>query len=157
MAAAQGQNGVGSADGPEHARPFQAGTDHRLAARFDDARAHKEVLAAKLGIAHALCVLLKVVRFAADLLGDFGRVGLDQAQGAHQLFDLALIQQALLVNVHPSFLLRRIQWEEPAGHFPKMLASVVEIDNLNRAWKVFGDQVPNPIGSVAVSYIAISW
>ena len=39
LAAAQGDDGVGVANGPEHAELFEAGTDHGLASGFDDARA----------------------------------------------------------------------------------------------------------------------
>lgn len=77
MGAAQREDGIGSANGPEHSRPFQAGANHGFAAGFDHARSHKQVLAAKLRIAYALRVLLKVVRLGADLLGDFGKADRD--------------------------------------------------------------------------------
>jgi len=60
--AADCEDGVGAVHGPEHARPFQPGTYHRLAAGFDDARANEQVLASKLGIAHPFRIPLEVVR-----------------------------------------------------------------------------------------------
>ena len=41
MAAAQGNDSVGAANGPEHAGLLEAGADYGLATRFDDARADK--------------------------------------------------------------------------------------------------------------------
>ena len=56
-----GQNGIGSANCPEHSRPLETGADHSLAAGLDDARADKQVLAAELGIAHADSIPLEVI------------------------------------------------------------------------------------------------
>src|SRR5450755_1841404 len=56
MGAAQRQDGVGSPDGPEHSRLFEAIADHRLASSFNYTRANKQVLAAKFGITHPLCI-----------------------------------------------------------------------------------------------------
>src|SRR6516162_9572693 len=39
-----------------------------------------------------------------------------------------------------------------AGYFPEVLTSVVEIDDLNSIWKVFGDQIPYPFGIIADDY-----
>jgi hypothetical protein len=36
-----------------------------------------------------------------------------------------------------------------------MLASVVEVDNLNRSRKVFGDKIPDPFGSIADDYLLL--
>ena len=51
-------DGIGPADSPEHARALQAGGDDGLASGFDDARADKETLGAKDGIAHPVGVAL---------------------------------------------------------------------------------------------------
>ena len=66
-------------DGPEHSRPFETGSDHGFASGFDDARAHQEVLAAELGVAHALRISLEVVCLGANLLRDFGVAGFEGA------------------------------------------------------------------------------
>src|SRR5207245_391026 len=76
MTAAQSENRVGSPYSPEHARPFEAGADYSLAARFDHTRANKQMLAPKLGISHALRIPRKVVRFRAYLLGNVGIVSI---------------------------------------------------------------------------------
>ena len=72
MTAAEGNDSVGPADGPEHAGLLEPGTDYGLASGFDDAGADKQVLAAKLGVAHAFGFSLKVCGFDAQLLDDFG-------------------------------------------------------------------------------------
>src|SRR5580693_6932773 len=139
MRAAQRQDGVGSADGPEHSRLFETRADHRLASSFNDTRANKQVLAAKFGIAHALCIPREVIGLDANLLVHGGITGVDGPQRTHQFFDFPLVQQALLVDLHPSSLLGFLLGIELARHRPQMLASMVEIDNRDGLGKVFGD------------------
>ena len=117
---------------------FEAGSDHGFASGFDHARTDEEVLAAELGIAHALGIPLKVVGLGADLFRDFGIAGRDGAERGHELFDFSLVQQALLVELHPGFLLSFVVGVQLARQVPQMLASVVEIDNLHGAGKVLG-------------------
>jgi hypothetical protein len=59
LAAPQGNDSVGAANRPEHAGLLEARTDDGLASGFDDARADKQMLAAKLGVAYALGISLK--------------------------------------------------------------------------------------------------
>src|SRR5207302_314146 len=148
MRAAQCQDRVGSPDGPEHSRLFEARADDGLASSFDHPRANKQVLAAKLGITHPLGISLEVISLGANLLGQWGITGGDGPQRTHQFFDFPLIQQALLVDLHPSFLLDFLLGIELARHRPQMLASMVEVDNLNGPGKVFGDQIPYPFRAV---------
>src|SRR6266852_9440830 len=68
LAAAQGDDGVGSAYCPKHAGLFGTGTNDGFATRFNDARANEEVLLAELGITHPCSVPSKVVGFDADCL-----------------------------------------------------------------------------------------
>jgi hypothetical protein len=136
-------------DGPKHSRLFETRADHLLACGFDYTRANKQVLAAKLGIAHTLRISFEVVCLGANLLGHLGIGGVDGPQHAHQFFDFSLVQQALLVNFHPSFLFDFLMGIHLARHLPQMLASMVEIDNLDRARKVFGDKIPDPFGAIA--------
>src|SRR6266481_5446841 len=72
MGAAQRQDGVGSRDGPEHSRLFETRADHRLASSFNYTRANKQVLAAKFGITHPLCISFEVICLGANLLGHKG-------------------------------------------------------------------------------------
>ena len=102
-----------------------------------------------LGITHPRCISLEVIGLGANLLGQWGITGGDGPQRAHQFFDFPLIQQALLVDLHPSFLLDFLVGIQLARHLPQMLASMVEVDNLNRVREVFGDQSPDPYGSIA--------
>ncbi len=90
MAAAEDHDGVCPSDGPEHAGLLEAGADYGPATGFDDARADKQVLAAKLGVAHALGISLKAICLDADL------------------FDLPLVQQSPLVLLHPGILFRSV-------------------------------------------------
>src|ERR1700721_1276063 len=75
MGAAQRQDSVGSPDGPEHSRLFEARADHRLASSFNDTRANKQVLAAKFGITHPLCIPREVIGLGANLLSKGGIAG----------------------------------------------------------------------------------
>src|SRR6267143_3401070 len=106
------------------------------------------MLAAKLRVSHTLCIPLKIVCLGANLLRYFGVIGFDRAECSNQLFNFPAIQQALLVDLHPSFLLSFLIGEQPTSRLPKMLASVVEIDNLRGVRKVQGHKIPNPFGSV---------
>src|SRR5438046_6390758 len=67
-AATEGNDGVGSAHGPEHARLFEPSPNDRFAPGFDHTGADEQFLPAKLEIAHAFGIRLKIVRFGADLL-----------------------------------------------------------------------------------------
>jgi hypothetical protein len=60
MATTEGDDGVGSPDGPEHAGVFEPGADHGLASGLDDTGANKEMLAAEFRIPHTFGILLKV-------------------------------------------------------------------------------------------------
>src|ERR1700680_4665112 len=155
MRAAQCQDRVASPDGPEHSRLFEARADDRLASSFDHTRANKQVLAAKLGITHPLCISLEVIGLGANLLRQWAITGGDGAQRTHQFFDFPLIQQALVVDLHPSFLLDFLVGIQLARHLPQMLASMVEVDNLNRVREVFGDQSPDPYGSITDDHLLL--
>jgi hypothetical protein len=74
LAAPQGNDGVGAANCSEHAEPFEPGADYGFASGFDDAGADKQVLAAKLRVAHAFGISLQVGGFDVDLLDEIGVV-----------------------------------------------------------------------------------
>src|ERR1700723_1470236 len=105
MGAAQRQDGVGSADGPEHSRLFETRAGHRLASSFNHTRANKQVLAAKFGITHPLSIPREAIGLGANLLVQGGLADVDGPERAYQFFDFPLVQQAFLVALHPSFLL----------------------------------------------------
>jgi len=71
----------------------------------------------------------------------------------YQFFDFPLVQQTLLVRLHPRFLIRFITGVQLAGYLLEVLASVVEIDNLNGIRKVFSDQIPYPFGAIADDHL----
>jgi hypothetical protein len=71
MGATEVDDSVGAANGPEHAGLLEAGADDGLASGFDDARADKQVLAAKLGVAHALGISFKIICLDAQFLDNF--------------------------------------------------------------------------------------
>src|ERR1700674_5983500 len=149
MRTAECQDGVSSPDGPEHARLFETRADYCLASSFDHTRANKQMLAAKLGIAHTLCISFEVICLGANLLGHLRIGGFDGPQRANHVFDFPAIQKALLVDLHPGFLLSFVIRVQLARDLPKMLAGVVEIDNLNGVGKMQGHKIPNPFGAVA--------
>src|SRR6266849_7245093 len=128
MRAAQRQDRVGSPDGPEHSRLFETRAYHGLASSFDHTRANKQVLAAKLGITHPRCISLEIIGLGANLLGPEGIASGDGPQRGHQFFDFPLVQQVLLVDLHPSFLLGFLVGIQLARHLPQMLASMVEVE-----------------------------
>ena len=125
MTTSQGDDGVGTSERPEHAGLFEARADHGLAARLDHTGANEEVLAAERGIAHAVCLRLEVIRLDTDLLDDFGVGGMDGAKRAHQLFDLAFVEQATLMELDPSLLVHFVVGKQLASQLPQVLARVI--------------------------------
>ncbi|MGI8745692.1 MAG: hypothetical protein ACR2NN_24580 [Bryobacteraceae bacterium] len=110
------------------------------------------MLAAKLGIARALGIPVEIICLHANLLSRF-RIGRIQgAKHAHQFFNFARVEEALLVDLYPMFLIRLvIRVLQRASQFPKVLASMIQIDNLNRAWKMLLGTIPDLLGSVAMT------
>jgi hypothetical protein len=137
----------------KHSRLFETRAYHCLASGFDYTRANKQVLAAKLGIAHTLGISFEVLCLGAHLFGRFGIGGVDGPQHAHKFFDFPFVQQALLVDPHPSFVFDSLMRIQLARHLPQMLASMLEIDNLDGARKVFGDKIPDPFGAIADDHL----
>ena len=115
VAASQSQDGVGAAHSPEHARLLAAGTDDGFAACFDDAGADEQMLRAEFRVAHALGVFLKVVGLDADLFGQLGIGRIDGTERGHQTFNLPLIQQRVLMDEYPAFLLGLLVGIQLAG------------------------------------------
>ena len=48
----------------------------------------------------------------------------------------------------PGFLIPFVIGIQPASQLPQMLARMIEIDNLNRAWKVLLGKIPDPFGPI---------
>ena len=89
----ESQDCIGATHGPEHARLFEAVSDDRLAAGFDNTGANEQMLFAELGIVHTSGVGGKVVGVVADLVGQFGIGGLDGTEAGDQFGDLAFASQ----------------------------------------------------------------
>lgn len=83
-------------DGPEHAGLFEALADHGFASSFDYARSDKQMLVAKLGIAHPHGVFLEVGGLDSDGFDHGGSIRLQGAEIGDQLFDLATVQFGLM-------------------------------------------------------------
>src|ERR1017187_3997212 len=107
------------------------------------------MLRAEFGVAPALGVFLKVVSLNADLFRQL-RIGrYDGTKRGHQIFNLPLIQQRVLMDNHPAFLLSLLVGEQFAGQVPEVLTGVIKIDDLNRAWEVLIGNIPDPFRSIA--------
>src|SRR5664280_2688240 len=107
------------------------------------------MLRAEFGITHALGIFLKVVGLNADLFSQL-RIGRnDGAKRGHQIFNLPLIQQRVLMDNHPALLLSLLVGKQFAGQFPEVLSGVIKIDDLNRAWEVLIGNMPDPFRSIA--------
>lgn len=75
--------------------------------------------------------------------------GIRQTTRSEASDDLALVEEALLVDLHPGLLPGWIVGTQSAGQVPQVLASVIQIDDLHRTGKVLVGQVPDPFGAVA--------
>src|SRR5437763_7789858 len=96
--AAKGNDGIGTANGPEHAGLFEAAADDGFAARFDHAGTHKQMLATELGIAHALGVSFEVIGCLMQSFGQFRRGNFQGTEIANQLLNLTLVQFGLVTQ-----------------------------------------------------------
>src|SRR5258708_12748499 len=123
MAAAEGDDGVGTADGPEHAGLFEAAANDGLTPGFDNAGTDEKVLTTKLGITHAVGVFLKVIGLLKDFFGDFGRGRTQRTKEPDQLLDLALIEFGLVAQ-YPFSLMGAFSWEKYASPCPNSLSTV---------------------------------
>src|SRR5258708_12028633 len=123
MAAAEGDDGVGTADGPEHAGLFEAAANDGLTPGFDNAGTDEKVLTAELGITHAAGVFLKVIGLLKEFFGDFRRGRTQRTQEPDQLLDLALIEFGLVAQ-YPFSLMGVISWVKETSQVPEMLAGV---------------------------------
>jgi hypothetical protein len=65
-AATKRDDGVGTANGPEHTRLFEAGANDGFATCLNHSRTDEEVLTTELGIAHAFGISLEVIGRPAD-------------------------------------------------------------------------------------------
>ena len=105
------------------------------------------MLAAKRGISHALRISLKVFSLGANLLGHLSVGCIDGPQREDKFFDFPVIEPALL-NHHPTLLVHFVIGVQFASQLPEVLASVIEIDNLNRAGEVLLGKIPDPCGAI---------
>ena len=112
--------------------------------------ADKQVLAAELGVAHALGISLKVVGLDANLLGQTSGLVESMERSASTSFSIfPFDQQAPLVDLHPGLLVDFVVGVQPARQLPQVLAGVIEIDDLHRAREMQLGQIPDPFGAVA--------
>src|ERR1017187_6429274 len=82
------------------------------------------MLRAEFGITHALGVFLEVFSLDSDLFRQL-RIGRnDGTKRGHQIFNLPLIQQHVLMDNHPACLLSLLVGKQFAGQFPEVLTGV---------------------------------
>lgn len=75
------------------------------------------MLAAELGVAHAIGVFLKVRSFGLKFLPHFRRGGIDGTKKKDQFLDFPLVEFGL-VEQHPLFLAGFVVRMETAGQIP---------------------------------------
>jgi len=148
MAAAESDDGVGAADSPEHTGLFEAAPDDGFAAGFYHSGADEQVLTLKLGIAHALGVVLKVSSLDSDGVGNGGRGGVDSSKEPDQLFDFPAIEFGLMAE-NPLLLTRQVAGVQKSSHLPEVLPGMKQIDDLNSAGEVLIGIVPDPLGPIS--------
>ncbi len=128
--AAEGDDCIGSVHGPEPSRALQA-ADHCEPARCNHSRADEEILAAELGVAHAVGMALEIGCLDAPLV------------------------ELLLAPAHTVAALFLVQWEQVPTQFPEMLAGVVDVDDLDGVGGSDAAQIPNPCRAVSDHDLAL--
>src|ERR1035438_2623843 len=153
-ATTQSDDGVGAANGPEHSGAFEPSTDDDLTTGFHDTGTNKQTLCAKGRIAHPLCVAFKVFGFVGDGFGEFVGAGRRIAQDLHQGLNLAALQAIETAGDPLSETLAVIR-KQLGRQVPQMLASMIEVDDLNGAWKVLIGEIPDPDRAVADHHLLL--
>jgi hypothetical protein len=74
---------------------------------------------------------------------------MEGTERGHQFFNLAFVQQLVLMGGHPAFLLGLPVGKQLASQVPEVLSGVVKVDNLNRAGEVLIGDIPDPFRSIA--------
>src|SRR6266446_6045029 len=156
MIAAQPQDRVGSPDGPEHSRLFETRAYHGLASSFDHTRANKQVLAAKLGIAHPRCISLEVIGLGANLLGHEGIASGGMARSAPTSFSIFPLSSRCFWWT----FIQAFCWASWWGYSWRATShrcwrAWSRSNNLNRVREVFGDQSPDPYGSIPDDHLLL--
>ena len=111
--------------GPKHPRALQT-AHHCAAARFNHSRTDEEILAAELGVAHALGMPLEASGLDPHRLAQFGCVGPDASQRPDQMLDAPLVE-LLLAPAHPAPAVLAVRREQLATQFPQVLAGVLDV------------------------------
>ncbi len=145
--AAQGEDGVGTAGGPEHAGLFETLGDHGAAGSLDHSRADEQALSAEYGITHAFLIPREILGLSGAELTKLFADGGKLLNELHQGFDLALIEsiQAAGQKTLPRFL---VMGKQLGAQIVEMLAGVIKIDDFHGAGEVLGCEVPDPDGAV---------
>jgi hypothetical protein len=113
---------------------------------------NKQILLAEFGIAHSFGVPFEVVLLDPNRRRQLGIMRRKRPQFGYQLLDLAVIQKMLVGHYPPPFSLL-VAGVKFAAEIPEVLASVIEIYNLDGAGELLLADVPDPIGTVAHDHL----
>ena len=128
--AAKGNDGVGSREGPMHARALASSADGYFAAGFEDAGRGTEALGLKLKVLHAMAVAAKEV----DSLLCFwagNTVFFQSENDGVDVFGIELV----MPESGPGFGLRMVAAKDGLGHHANPFFDVVAIRDLHRIRK----------------------
>ena len=144
MAAAQGEDGVGTVDAPVHPGSLASRTDRDLAASLDNARADAQADGPEVLVAHALAIGLHVIEALARLLA----VPRVLAQGGEDRINAACVEFGV-TEVCPGLGKRGVGAVDGLGDFAEVLLGVVEVEDLHGTGELLGGEPPDPGSSVA--------
>ncbi len=144
MAAAQGEDGVGTVDAPVHPDSLASRTDRDLAASLDNARADAQADGPEVLVAHALAIGLHVIEALARLLA----VPRVLAQGGEDRINAACVEFGV-TEVCPGLGKRGVGAVDGLGDFAEVLLGVVEVEDLHGTGELLGGEPPDPGSSVA--------
>src|SRR5258708_11668993 len=142
LAAAEGDDRVGSGDGPVHAGLLESLSDDGFAAGLDEAGADEQAAGAEPAVAHAGRVGEEVAEFSAYLvfLDSFERVAAD---GCLDAVDVAVVEVFQAGGEPLVPVVEQHELQGP-GQGVQVLAGVVEVDDLSGLGELAGGDVPDP-------------
>src|ERR1019366_1433991 len=103
LAAAERDNRIGAADGPEHPGLLEAAADDGLAASLHNPGPDKQALSPELRVAHAFGIGFEVSGFGANHIDHFGGSAAERTQGSQEAFDAPMVE-FVLCRHDPPFL-----------------------------------------------------
>src|SRR5712691_6343384 len=139
FAAAQSDDGVGTANGPMHPGPFEPGSDGHFASGLHNASGSTQALGVELRVAHAVSVGLEIVHATAGFFG-VSHMAANRGEGCLEPSGV----EFLLPSFRPLGSSRVGRAIKSFAEVTQVLLGVKAVDDLGRSGEQLLHLVPDP-------------